>query len=107
MIILLFISSISNAGFLSGSKLKEHCFKTGSYHKGICSGFIMGVYDGVFLSEKTWATESHSVCPPKKVQSDQLKEIVVKFLDEETENLHQDASELVWDAFILAFPCKQ
>ena len=103
---LLFISNIANAGFLTGSELKEHCFKTGPYHKGICSGFIMGVFDGVILAEKTWATNSRSICPPKKVKSGQLKEIVVKFLDEETENLSKEASELVWDALILAFPCQ-
>ena len=104
---LLFMSNIANAGFLTGNELKEHCFKTGPYHKGICSGFIMGVFDGVYLSEKTWTTNAHSICPPKKVTSGRLKDVVVKFLDEEIENLPKDASELVWDALILAFPCEQ
>lgn len=125
LITCLFISSIFNVGcvnslgvpipsvapptnpeFLTGSKLKEHCFRTSKYHSGICSGFIMGVY-GVFLSEKIWATDSPSVCPPEKVKSSQLKEIAVNYLGKETENLHKDAAELVWDSFILAFPCKK
>ena len=101
------VTPSSNPGFLTGSKLKEHCFKTGKHHSGICSGFILGVYNGVTLSEKNWTTTAPSVCPPENVTPSQLREIVVKFLNEENENLHKDAAELVWDSFILAFPCNK
>ena len=107
VIVLCLVCNVCHAGFLKGNELKEHCFKNGSYHMGICSGFVMGVFDGVFLSEKTWTAGKHSICPPKKVTSGQLREIVVKYLDEQTEDLQKDASELVWDALIVAYPCKQ
>ena len=103
---LILFSNLANAGFLTGAQLKEHCFKAGPVHKGTCSGYIMGVFDGVFLSEKTWVSGTHSICPPKKVKSGQLRDIVVKFLEKETENLHKEASELVWDSLILEFPCE-
>lgn len=67
----------------------------------------MGVYEGVLLSEEIWATDSPLVCPPEKVEPSQLRKIVVNFLENQTENLHKEAAELVWESFILAFPCKK
>lgn len=101
------VATSTSPGLLTGSKLKEHCFKIGKYHSGLCSGFIMGVYDGALLSEEILAADSRLLCPPEKVEPSQLRKIVVNFLDNQTENLHKDAAELVWESFILAFPCEK
>jgi hypothetical protein len=103
MIALLLVSSITNAGFFKGTDLKEHCFRDGYYHQGLCLGYIMGIYDGIILMESTWQVDNRSICLPKKTKSEEFKNVVVKLLnDEEVENIQHDASDIVWPARFIA-----
>ena len=106
MSVLIFSSSITHAGFFKGNDLKEHCFRDGNYHQGLCLGYIMGIYDGILLMEGAWQEGKHSICLTKKTKSEELKKVVVKLLnDEEIENIQNEASDIVWQALIIAYPC--
>jgi hypothetical protein len=107
VILLISISNISFAGYFKGNQLKEHCFRDGMYHEGLCLGYIMGIYDGIILMEKTWQEGSHTICLPKNTKSGELKKVVVKLLNEdEVENIRNDASDIVWQALLIKYPCK-
>ena len=105
-IVLLLLSSIGNAGFFKGTDLKERCFRQGYYHEGLCVGYVMGIYDAIIHMENTWNDGNRSICLPKNVKSEKLKEVVVKLLNEDTENLYNDASDIVWQALLITYPCK-
>jgi hypothetical protein len=75
----------------------------GTSEAEFCSGFLIGIRDGVVL-----ATELRSVKRifemPLEVKQEQLKDVVVKYLKEHPEEHHKPAGMLVIFALSHAFP---
>lgn len=64
---------------------------------GACYGFIRAVKQLGEIGERT--------CPPEEVTYGQAQKIVIKYLNDHPETLHQSASVLVLKALSDAFPC--
>lgn len=81
-----------------------------SYDTGLCMGFVTGVFDsltqnmaaGPVLLKKSMHT---IVCAPAGVTYDQAIRVVLKFLQDHPERLHERRYTLVRDALWRAFPC--
>lgn len=90
----------------SGNRLAEGCIsaldkeKRTEYKDYLLTGFCQGIAVGVFDSRKTL-----SFCPPSKIQLGQLIKVVSKYLDNNPDKLHLQASVLAELSFIEAWPC--
>jgi len=89
---------------LHGTDLLRLC-KTpeGTNQAEFCSGFILGIRDGVPLT-----TNLRNAAPifeePSEAKQDQLKAVVVKYLNDHPEEHHKPAGLLVLFALRKAFP---
>ena len=77
----------------TGDSLKDDC-ATGSDK---CRGYVAAVAD-----KPGW-----TVCIPAKINTDELGQIVRKFIDDHPENAHTVAFSVVAHALTEAQPCKQ
>ncbi len=77
----------------TGDSLKDDC-ATGSDK---CLGYVAAVAD-----KPGW-----TVCIPAKINTDELGQIVRKFIDDHPENAHTVAFSVVGHALTEAHPCKQ
>lgn len=66
------------------------------YQAGFCSGYVNGV----------WNT-SDKFCDPKGITLGQVVRVVLKYLNDHPERLHEHEAELVVDALRAAWPCKR
>lgn len=101
-ILMVLSSPVHAAGIAAGNVLLEQCeSRDNSVYEGACYGFITGVYDT--SDGKTWNGKTY--CSPKGVTTGQLVKVVIKWLNEHPEALHNTAASLVQAAFLEAFPC--
>jgi hypothetical protein len=61
---------------------------------GFCGGLVEGL---------TWAAPD--VCPPPEVTTGQAVRVVVKYIDDRPERLHERFNKLALEALRAAFPC--
>lgn len=87
--------------FLSGNDLVTECASDKSIERATCIAYVMGVLDSGVMYD----TEYTKVCPPDRMSAHQAAKIVVKYADNNPEQLHFPASILVHNALIKAFPC--
>ena len=90
----------------SGTKLLEQCSdwakpdseQTPSSYQAsaFCSAYVAGVFDAM-----------DNVCPPDGVTYGQMVRVVLKFLNDHPERLHEGRFRLVVDALRAAWPCKR
>lgn len=86
----------------SGNDLQEYCGgEAGSFVSGICSGYIIGTLDTVegLLEDKKLA------CVPPGVTKGQVRDIVIKYIEQHPEYRHFVGMNLVVLAVGSAFPC--
>lgn len=70
-----------------------------------CMGYLSGLLDG--LAVMSWKGGAIRVCMPERgVENEQALRIVVKYLREHPESLHESARSLAVSAIAEAFPCK-
>ena len=89
------------ASHVTGNELLEFCESKNLAEWGFCSGFVWGAADGHQLT----SDESVSFCSPEDATSDQMGRVVVKYLRDHPEKLHEYAVLLVAVALIEAWPC--
>lgn len=71
-----------------------------------CIGYISGLIDGHQITSNILKPEKKFLCLPKDgISNDQAVRIVVKWLNEHPEELHQTARVAVLVALRNAFPC--
>jgi hypothetical protein len=61
----------------------------------------LGLGDGIGI-----ANDKETLCIPHEVTVAQIQLVVVKYMREHPEKLHQDAGVIAGDALISAFGCK-
>ena len=70
-----------------------------------CMGYVQGILDGVQLIFGL-QPESKFFCPPESgISNDQGLRIVIKWLENNPEKLHESARMAVLIAYAQAFPC--
>jgi hypothetical protein len=84
--------------FRSGNSLKSSCQDDDVVGRMFCMGYVIGVAD----------SRAYEYCAPSGqsgVTQGQLRDIAVKYLNNNPEMLHRDADVLVMNALQNAFPC--
>jgi hypothetical protein len=88
---------------IHGNDLLRYCSSHQSFELNFCTGYIEGVRDGLMFACKRLKTEPFFAVPTE-VKSDQLKDIVVKYLRDNPETRHKQAGMLTFLALEQAFP---
>ena len=99
-------SDAGAAGFFTGNELLEACSATNGttayeYKSGICSGYVLGIADELDLEN---AQLGRGSCFSDEVTLGQLRDVVLKYLQEHPEHRDLDAAVLVRSAFASAYP---
>lgn len=71
-----------------------------------CYSYLKGTLDGWLTSENTFRNEP-SFCIPKGVTLIQLRDILVRWLDDNPERRHAEGSALIVNAIVRSFPCAE
>ena len=70
-----------------------------------CLAFIQGVLGGVRMADVLSNVKYTLLCTPSGVRNEQFIRVVLSWLRQKPEALHEDAGALVALALIAAFPC--
>jgi hypothetical protein len=70
-----------------------------------CHAFIDGVTATLYIWKAAMQKDKAPVCIPQGVTSEQTDRIVVKYLKDHPEELHQPFGILVFNSLSAAFPC--
>jgi Rap1a immunity proteins len=63
-----------------------------------CIGVVVGL---------SFASRGRDICPPAAVTKPQAVRVVVKYIDDRPERMHENFLELAHEALRSAFPCKK
>jgi hypothetical protein len=87
---------------LHGNDLLRFCSSREPYQLNFCTGYIEGIRDGLMFAALRLKSEPFFVVP-NEAKSDQLKDIVVKYLKDNPETRHKPAGLLIFLALERAF----
>jgi Rap1a immunity proteins len=97
--------SLASASFLTGNQLKEFCDKSPNTLDGAdCAGYVIGVSDAFAASMAIFSTPK-IYCPPPQVTPGQLMAMTQKYLTQNPEYGHLDASSIIFNMLSQQFPC--
>jgi hypothetical protein len=89
---------------------KQILHKPADYSAGFCRGFIEAVLDmndlHLLTARLNNAPSRSPMCIPASVGWDQLRKVVLKYMNDHPEQLHLRARNIVLDSISPAFPCK-
>ena len=114
-------NSAKGQNLITGNQLHDVCTSRSPDKFGMCAGYLVGFHEGrnwgTFLAVKP-AMEGSSAaeisdfgnklvknCIPGDSDYVQIKDVIVKYLDEKPEVRHESARYLVWLSLAEAFPC--
>ena len=87
--------------FYSGNDIFPSCQSNSSF----ITGYVTGVIDYAGIASSITDRSSIRVCVPLDATNGQAKDVFCKFLADNPEKRHIDASALVFNAMQDAFPC--
>ncbi len=91
------------SSWADGNDMKNFCHSEApNFSQGLCVGFAMAVAE---IAGSQPIFDRQRACIPPGVKRGQLKDIMVKFLDDHPEQLHLTATSLAARAYEEAFPC--
>jgi Rap1a immunity proteins len=88
---------------LTGNDLLRFCSSHEAFETNMCTGYIEGVRDGLMFATVSLKSKPF-FSVPNKVSSDQLRDVVVKYLRDNPETRHKPAGMLTIFALKEAFP---
>ena len=98
----------AQADFIDGRQLQLYCASQNPADEAICIVYITGAVDAFttvdLIAEKTNNTPRF-FCMPEGVAPDQLKALMLRWLQRENTNLDYAATLLVWGAMKDAYGC--
>ena len=105
------LCSMASAGWVSaeigpsatGAKALDTCTGAESAAQLSCLSYLVGFVHG--LTVQSYLSDRKLTCIPDGVTPEQLRRVVVKWLEEHPENLHESAMGEVALALKNAFPC--
>jgi len=92
--------------FYTGNQLYQACTSGNQAEKGVRYGYAVAVVDR-FALDNSGAGECVRASIPEGVTQGQIKDIVIKYLNDNPEKRNWMASVLVVNAIIAAFPCQK
>ena len=72
-----------------------------------CTSIIIGVYQAHATIFKNPSLSSYFFCTPRGVTWEQMRLVVLKWLQNHPESLHKPSGHLILTALASAFPCKK
>jgi len=91
--------------FQTGNEFLADCNSSEPFLQGTCAGSIAFARD----MHNTWVSQgflSERICSPEGVTRGQLRRVVLKYMEEYPERLHNSSSSIVLHALTQAFPCE-
>ncbi len=92
--------------FIDGVDLLNRCLdpEEGPYvTRGYCMGYISGIADAMGAGSHI---VGYAACFPEGVTVGDLRDVVVRWLSDNPQELPNNAEELVAEAFSASFPCR-
>ena len=115
ILVLSIVFLVQSESLADGSLLLESCIEADkftrneiSYDKfkaGYCIGIVKGVFDLMMVTRDYLPKKGKLCIPDKEIQDRQKVKIVLKYLENDTEQLHLLEAALTSCAFVKAFPC--
>jgi hypothetical protein len=92
--------------YYDGNKLFSDCTEKDPVSDGLCSGYIIGVFDShaAYLALLPYGA-INLFCPPQGAAAGQVRDIVVRYLETHPETLQYTAASEIIVALMDAFPC--
>ena len=109
MLIAMIVSSMpAKADYINGLQLQQYCLSQNPNDDAICIVYITGAVDAMttmdLIAEKTGNT-ARQICLPEQTSPDDLKSVVMKWLQVKQDNLDFAATLLVLGAVQDAYAC--
>ena len=79
--------------------------QSGYFNKGYCMGLIEGLARGV-IRQSIALKVTPPFCPPPAATNGQFIAVVVKYIDQRPERMHEAFTTLAFEALKEAWPCK-
>ena len=116
VVLLLGVSNVGFAAFVSGHELMSYSLECDKYRGepgteawtrscGIGHSYIMGVFDTAQSLTERWVFEKH-FCKPDDVDRYQLLALVKKYMADHPEQMDFAAAGIIYDALTQAYPCE-
>lgn len=115
LVAILIMAAKAQAGiFFTASDILADCESDSVTDNNNCFYYIAAVVDTEDRVNAAWKAgfgeklvERLVFCLPKKVKGMQLQKVFIKYANENPQDLHKSASDIVMKAFMKAFSCKQ
>ena len=82
-----FLSAGSTKYFYNGTKLYNLCRAENAIDEALCEGYILGVQDAIYSGH---LSDHFSICLPEGVEPDQLRLMLIRFIDKKIWNNMRD-----------------
>jgi hypothetical protein len=113
-----FLAALPLTAIADGSELLEQCQELETvmdtrqmqnpYNAGMCLGTVKGVRGAMVIQDGVLKNKARLACfPPQGISEGQAARVVLKYLRDHPESLHEDEVVLTMLAFRAAFPCKR
>lgn len=89
----------------SGNAIYKDCKAVATSFVGDSDTFARGVCVGI-VNELFYSSNGSDFCAPENIGVFQGVRVVVKYMDDNPQELHKKLPELVMRSFALAWPCK-
>ena len=107
LVVLVLLGATSSAMAASWQDIAADCKKAAAGPGGItrvdiafAAGFCMGIVEGAL-----WSLPRTDFCLPKDATTGQGLKVLVKYIDDHPEELHERTALLATRAFVKAWPC--
>lgn len=102
--LLMALSAGALADFFDGKELMARCDSVRADEINTCLGYLAGVSDSD-RAAPAWRSQKSLFCVPQGVTASQLRRVLVAYLHQHAEQMEFNASILVGNAFLDAYPC--
>ena len=97
------VQASSSEAFLRANQLYSLCSSEVKLDNAVCEGYIIGVNDSVFSGH---LSNIFQVCYPAGVSIEQLRLVLVKYMETGPEKLHFVAEGVVAEGLATVFQCQ-
>lgn len=91
---------------LEADKLTRNDLSYDKFKAGYCIGIVKGVFDLMLVTRDYLPNKGKLCIPDKMLHNSQKIKIVIKYLEDNPEQLHLMEATLSSCAFVNAFPCE-
>tara|TARA_Y100001970_G_C13789134_1_gene629351 strand:- start:316 stop:675 length:360 start_codon:yes stop_codon:yes gene_type:complete len=99
-----FVSAGSTKYFYNGTKLYNLCRAGNATDEALCEGYILGVQDAIYSG---YLSDHFSVCLPEGVEPDQIRLMLIRFIENNPDIMNFAAEGLVAKTLETFYSCKK